>query len=74
MYMYIQKELEKMISNFYILSLKRFGNFFVFTEEIVLKHFLFTNITKFRFFSFFSDHTDIQKSKSFKDYVYIINF
>ena len=69
-----QKELEKMVSNFYILSLKRFRIFFVFTEEIALKHFLFTNITKFRFFLFFSDHTDLKKWKSFKDYVYIINF
>ena len=69
-----QKELEKMVSNFYILSLKRFRIFFVFTEEIALKHFLFTNITKFRFFLFFSDHTDIKKWKSFRDYVYIINF
>ena len=50
-----------MVSNSYIISLKRFRNFFVFTEEIALKHFLFTNITKFRFFLFFSDHTDLKK-------------
>ena len=44
----------------YILSLKRLGNFLGFTEEIDFKHLLFINITNFRFFLFFSDHTGIK--------------
>ena len=40
---------------------------FAFTEEIAFKHFLLTNITKFRLFSV--------RWKSFKDHdVYMINF
>ena len=55
-----------MVSN--ILSLKRFGNFFLdFTEEVVFRHFLFINVTKFRLFLFFCDHTNIKKWKPFKD-------
>ena len=37
--------------------------FLVFNEKITFKHFLFTNITKFRFLLFFTDHTDIKKWK-----------
>ena len=37
--------------------------FLVFNEVIVFRHFLFINITKFRFFLLFRDHTDIKKWK-----------
>ena len=50
-----------MVSKIYILSLKRFGYFLVFIEEIAFKHFLFINIIKFRLFLLFCDHTDIAK-------------
>ena len=60
-----QKEPKNMISQIYILSLKTFVFFFfflvylfvfVFTEEIAFKHFLLTNITKFRFFLWWRRH------------------
>ena len=44
----------KMISKIYILSLKRFDYFFVFTKEIAVNHFQFTNIARFRFFESFA--------------------
>ena len=47
-----------MVSKIYIISLKNFGYFF---EEIAFKHFQFKNITKFSFFLFFSDETDMKK-------------
>ena len=40
-----------MVPEIYILSLESFGVFFIFTEEIAFKYLLFTNITKFKFFS-----------------------
>ena len=52
-----------------------FGYFFVFTEEITFKYFLFINITKFRFFLICSEEADMKSLNSFKDYdVHIINF
>ena len=60
-----------MVWKIYTLSWQRFAYVLDFTEEIAeiaFKHFLFVNITKFRFFLYFCDHTDIKKWKSFKDY------
>ena len=49
--------------------------FFAFTEEIAFKHFLFINVTKFKFFLFCSDEADMKKWNSVKYYdVYIISF
>ena len=56
---YIQKEHKKII--FFLW--KGLVIFLVFTEKIAFKQFLFINITKFRLFLFFSDHTDMEKWK-----------
>ena len=57
-----KKIFEKMVLKIYTVPLKRFGYLVILV------------ITKFTFFLFFCDHTDIQRWKSFQDYdVYVIN-